>query len=186
MKFYRLVADPLATTRWHLRAPVDMSGEEVDPRLFTAGLVTKPTSQLRIPLRRAGDEVDFNFGDFDMVVSPAVINAELETLTGASIERIPVWVQASERNYEILNILKFVRCIDEATSEFTKWTTEDGRPDKTGVYRMFTRLQIQQEAANGNHLFRIAEWPIALIASAQAKAILERHGVTGVGFQAVT
>jgi hypothetical protein len=40
-KFYRLIADPAATSRWYLKSPIDPSGNEVDPRLFTQGVPVK-------------------------------------------------------------------------------------------------------------------------------------------------
>ncbi len=185
MKLFRLLADPNATTRWHLRAPVNAVGNEVDSRLFTQGTAAAPNLQLTIPLRRRGDQVDFNFGDFDMVVTPAALNAELEKLSGLAIQRIPVVIESSDRKFEILNVVDQVRCIDEAHSQFTRWTAADGRSDRTGEYRMITRLRLDDQAASGHHLFRVAEWPVALIASEQVKALLENRETTGLMFEPV-
>lgn len=186
VKFYRLLADPAAVSRWYLKAPIDSSGNEVDSRVFTQGVpATTQLEGLIIPLRRKGTMIDFNFCDFDMVVTPAVLNAELAGLVGGGIQRIPVNVSSCDRDFEILNVIDLVDCVDEAASVFTKWTHEDGRPDKVGQYRMFARLCISAEAAAGHHLFRVREWPIALIASESVKLMFESRGVSGIRFDPV-
>lgn len=183
--FYRLLADPKAVKRWYLKAPLDASGNELDARVFTQGLRYLGALPLMIPLRRYGDLVDFNFGDFDMVVTPAKINAEIERQLGPQVQRISVEIESGNKDFEILNVLDVVRCIDKQSSEFTIWTENDGRPDKTGQFRMITQLRIDANAAEGHCLFRIAEWPITLIASEDIKKILESNVTTGVAFEPV-
>lgn len=186
-KFYNLDADPSEVYRWYLKSPVNLSGNEVDPRLFTRGKhVDTSSMSLKVPLRRQGEPIDFNFADFDMVVTPAEFNAELEKLTGSNrIQRIPVSVEGSDKGFEILNTVDLVECVDEAESEFTQWTEEDGRPDKVGQYRMFARLRINGDAAEGHHLFRVKGWPIALIASEAVKVLVEKMNLSGIKFAPV-
>jgi hypothetical protein len=183
--FYRLLADPAATSRWYLKSPLDPAGDEVDPRLFTQGTPVGSLPPLSLPLRRAGDELDFNFCDFDMVVTPSAFNAELETLVGSVIQRIPVIVDGRSDWFEILNICELVKCVDEARSVLTKWTAADGRPDKIGQYRMIVELKIDPAAAQDHQIFRIADWPIALIVSEKVKSLLEVRKVSGLRFQRV-
>src|SRR5262245_1410206 len=40
--FYRLLADPAATSRWYLMSPRDSAGREIDPRIFTQGVPIGP------------------------------------------------------------------------------------------------------------------------------------------------
>jgi len=185
-KFYRLLADPEATSRWHIKAPVDALKNEVDARLFTQSTKYQGSLSLVMPLRRRGDLVDFNFGDFDMVVTPEGLNVELEHMLSPQIQRIPVKIENGGRGFEILNVLDVVKCVDEQRSEFTKWTNSDGRSDKVGKFRMITRLRIDAKAASAHHLFRVAEWPIALIASEDIKSFLEARAVTGITFELVS
>ena len=58
--------------------------------------------QLQSPLRQTGDHVDFNFADFDMVVTPADVNVEIAKIVGSAIQRIPVTVEGTRRAFEIL------------------------------------------------------------------------------------
>jgi len=184
-KFYRLLADPSATSRWYLKAPMDPSGNEVDPRTFTQGVVVRSFPPLIIPLRRSGEAVDFNFCDFDMIVTPAKLNAKLNELVGPAVQRIPATVNARGDQFEILNVCELVDCIDEAKSEFSKWMKTDGRPDKVGEFRMILKLRIDPTAAAGHHIFRVGGWPIALVASEQVKNLFEANRVTGLKYDLV-
>jgi hypothetical protein len=175
----------METTRWFLKSPVDSSGREVDPRLFTQGVRVASPAPLRLPLRRNGEEVSFNFCDFDMVVTPSALNAELQTLVGSAIQRIPVTIETKAGKYEILNVCELVDCVDESRSTFTKWTDAAGRPEKVGQFRMFSNFKIKPLIAHGHHIFRIAGWPIALIASEQVKSLFETKSTSGVAYEPV-
>lgn len=95
-----------------------------------------------------------------------------------------MFLETCDEECEILNVVDRVGCIDEPRSQFTKWTPEDGRLEKTGDYRMVTHLQLNSRLANSHHLFRVTEWPVALIASEQVKSLLE-DGTTGLRFEPV-
>lgn len=183
--YYRLLADPAAISRWYLSSPIDPTGREIDPRTFTQGAPVGSQPPLSLPLRQAGDKVGFNFCDFDMVVTPSAINAELEGLVGPAIQRIPVSVENSIGGFDILNVCELVQCIDEARSLVTKWTAADGRPEKVGQFRMIAKLKIDPAAASGHHIFRAAGWPIALIVSENVKSLLEVKRVSGLKYERV-
>jgi len=184
-KFYRLLADPIATSRWYLKCPIDPSGVEVDPCLFTQGVPVGSQPALRLPLRRNGDEVGFNFCDFDMVVTPAKVNAGLELLVGPAIQRIPVTIHGKTAEYEILNVCELISCVDESRSSFTKWTDADGRPEKVGQLRMVVGLKIDPSLVGNHHIFRVRGWPIALIASQEVKSLFESRNLSGVKYERV-
>jgi hypothetical protein len=183
--FYRLLADPAATSRWHVKSPLDPSGNEVDPRSFTQGVPVDSLLPLTLPLRRSGDEVDFNFCDFHMIVTPASVNTRLQAFAGSAIQRIPVAIDSRKGEFEILNVCDLVPCVDESRSLFTRWTGEDGRPDKVGQFRMIVKLKIDPAAAAGHEIIRVADWPIALIASENVKHLLEALNVSGLVYERV-
>ena len=83
----------------------------------------------------------------------------------------------------ILNVVNLVKCLNEDQSSFTKWTEEDGRPDRIGDYRMVTKLRIDPKAAAGNRLFRVRGWEIALIVNDRVKDCIEGFSESGVTFQ---
>lgn len=185
LKYYELQADPAAFPRWYLGSPIDPAGSEIDPRTFTQGVPVGTQPPLILPFRRTGDEVEFNFCDFDMIVTPRTLNAELETLVGAAIQRIPVSVGNRADEFEILNVCELVKCVDESRSVATKWTASDGRPDKVGQFRMVIELKIDPSAASGHEIFRVAGWPIALVVSEKVKRFFEDRKVSGLKYERV-
>lgn len=185
-QYYELMADPEEKSRWYLKSPLDPNGNEVDPRIFTQGTEVARQPELRLPIRRPGREVDLNLCDFDMVVTPRSLNEELEKIVGNSIQRIAIKVDGHGDEYEILNVCRLVSCVDESKSLLTKWAVDDGRPDKVGQYRMIVDLFIDTTAVEGNHIFRVSGWPIAVIVSEEVKRFLERRGTTGLKFRKVS
>lgn len=184
--FYRIVEDPRPFARWLINEPVDMHGIVVSAWNFRRGEPYRAERPLVMPLYTPGPQLDFNFSVLEAVVTSADLNAEMESRFRIRAQRIAVTVESTDTRFEILNVLDHLRCIDERRSEFTKWGENDGRPDKVGQYRMFSLIRINPAAVMGYHLFRIHEWPIALIASAQLKQFLEKRRVTGIDFVPVT
>jgi hypothetical protein len=179
---YFKVADAFAKpNRWYLRPPVDKAGKKVNPEMFTDCKRVAHIGSLEIPLRLRGVRVDFTFGALDMIVVHRRVGLLLEELCGDGIQRIPVRVEEST-DYEILNVLDRVKCIDEERSRIMWWNAKDGRREKLGQYRMISRLEIDPSRTEGKPLFRLAGWEIALIASDLIKGAFERAGVTGAKF----
>ena len=85
----------------------------------------------------------------------------------------------------MVNVLDVRACVAEGESEYLKWREEDGRPDKIGQYRQFTRLVIDPSRAVGARLFRIDGWRIALIASRELVLAFKQARVSGVAFNPV-
>ena len=184
-RFVRVEIDPKLRGRsWRLGAPRSLGGEEIDPRVFTKGRHVDYGSPLQVVTEDAGRQLGFNLAAFDMVVSATALNDELERLTGENLlQRIPAIID--EGDFEILNVCDRVACFDVERSQFTRWTETDGRPDKVGQLRMVTELRVRPRSAFGHHLFRVDEWPIALVVSEEAKAILENFDAAGVSFVSV-
>lgn len=184
--YYRLLADPKATTRWHLKSPMTTDGKVIDPRIFTLGCKYDGEIKLKLPLRREGEPIDFNFCDFDMIVTPKYLNDALESVVGHTFQRIPIDIESSNTSYEILNTLDTVSCINEEKSQYVKWLPQDGQLDKIGQYRMISKLVISPNQANYHKMFRINEWKIALVVEDCVKNLFEKLKVTGLIFQAVS
>jgi hypothetical protein len=185
--FYRLrfIADD-GVTRWFLGSPYDSAGNEVDPRVFADGVPVNVPLPLTVPVRQLGEKVDFNFCAFDMVIAPREFNIELEKLVGSAIQRIPVTIEGEDDRFEILNVCETVQCLDESRTEHVmKWTIDDGRPDKIGKYRMIIGLKINPDIARGHLIFRITDWPIALVISEEVKILLETWSMSGLEYRRV-
>lgn len=185
-RFFRVIADPKANDRWFLKSPVKFNGQQIDPRIFTIGARFNGGEHLSLPLRREGNPVDFNFCDFDMVVTTKALNEAIEEIAVDLIQRVSIAVGDNSIEYEVLNVLDTVSCINEQLSEFIKWSPEDGAPDKVGHFRMITKLFIDPDKATGHKIFRIREWKAPLIVEEEIKNLLERRRVTGIAFQPVS
>ncbi len=181
-KYYRIVADPNAVNRWYLNEPLDWRGEEVDPRVFTCATWYDGEKPLTVPLQYEGERVDFNFAAFDMIVIPKWLAQATQHLMQSSIQRIEAMVQSTDEEYEILNVLKTVRCVDEEKSEILRWADQNGRPEKVGKYRRITNLTIDPKKVGNHKLFRLDGWEVALIADDTIKEAFERNDVTGASF----
>jgi len=179
---YYHVEDAFAKpNRWYLREPRDEMGNEIDARIFAAGNRFTVSGPLHIPLRMSGVPVDFTFGPFEMLVVHRRVGILLEELCGDGIQRIPVRIKESH-DYEILNILEVVKCIDEQRSRIMWWTEKDHRRDLAGTYRSISRLEIDADRTEGKHLFRPYGWLVTALASDLVKTSFQRAHVTGAKF----
>jgi len=164
---------------------MDHSGREIDPRAFVFGKRYAGFQPLTIGARHTGRSVDFNFADFDMPVVRKSICRRVAADAGAGVQLVPVTVRESREEFEILNVVDVVECFDEGRSKFTKWTSEDGQPEKIGQYRMVAVLALDPRKARGHKIFRVQGWEVALIVEEQIKEILEEEKTSGIVFQAV-
>jgi hypothetical protein len=184
--FHRVLDDVDHPGRWHLRAPVTAGGEPVDPWPFTAATPLDGLPELQLPVRYAGVPLDFTFAGFDVPVVSAPVRRALAGLPSGSVQWIGVQVTGQPvpvTTFAILNVLRKARCLDESRSEFVKWSVADRRPDRTGSYRMVTRLAIDPERAPSD-IFRIEGWEVALIVSDLVRQALAPF--SGVRFEAVS
>src|ERR1043165_534973 len=143
MKFYRIENNLSIEGRWFLQGPVTRSGLEVDPRRFITAEPFSTKDPLRVPLRQKGTPLEFTFADFDMPVVSPEVGTIFSSLCGSDVQRIPASVDGRAENVEILNVLCKRPCLDESRSQsITRWTENDGRPDKVGQLRMVIGLRI--------------------------------------------
>jgi hypothetical protein len=179
MGFFRVEQDSTRLGVWFPGDPVAKGGAVIDSREFNHGLPYMGPVPMQVPVKKAGRPSDFLFGPFDMpVVTVAVSNLVSRFTT--RIERYPVTV-ASEAGFEILNVVDLVECFDFSRSVYTVWPEDDEFGHKAGSLRMVVELRLDERAV-GHDLFRVAEWPIALVASERLKVALESAGAIGFEF----
>lgn len=185
VKHYRIRDNLDIPGRWFLRGPVDEHGVEVDPRMFTVGRPVELDGRLRVPLRSDGSPLDFTFADFDMPVVRRETGELLQRLAPGTCMRMPVEIESHGSGFEILNVTKTVRCVDEGRSKIMYWREGDGRPEKVGQYRMITLLRLSPDLADATPMFRLDGWHIALVVSAAVRGALLEAETTGVAFEEV-
>ena len=104
---------------------------------------------------------------------------------GSDTEWIEVCIDGSDHSYSILNVLAERDCTDTERSEFTRWEKSDGRADKVGEFRMFTKLLIDPRRCGDAEIFRLDGWNIALVVSERVRGMLEGVRDLGVKFDPI-
>jgi hypothetical protein len=170
--YYRLVDDKRIRGRWYLKGPVGPDGRQVDPRIFLDGQSLEVPGPLTVPLRRNGAPLDFTLADFDMPVLRAEYGEALAKLAPREVQLVPARIQGADGQFVVLNATSALTCLDEGRSEVSFWTAEDGEPEQVGRYRMVASPQVDLARTNGQHVFRIAGWEVALIVSEDARTLL--------------
>ena len=115
------------------------------------------------------------------------VAALFSELAPAAVQLIPVEVESKSEQYFILNILRVVKCIDDAACvEIQRWTPEDGQPELVGEYRVVAGMRIDPMKVGDAKVFRPWGWPVVLLVSEDIKTAMERAGISGTSFQDVT
>jgi len=201
-RYFELRDDVDIPGRWHLNGLFDGSGRELDSRHFTYGspvdikppmrvpsfrdgTIIEALPPLQVPPKRLGIPLDFTFASFDLPVVTERIATMLATIADQDIQRLPVVLASPEQNYEIVNVVSRIPCIDAARSDIMWWTEADGRPDKVGKPRMITKFVIDRGQVPGCHIFRPEGWELVIIVSELVKNALEQGDVSGVTFHEV-
>ena len=186
MKYFRMRDDGEVPDRWFLGSPTDADGRPVEPWVFTSAKKATVKQPLAIDVSYSGRSLDFTHADLDMPVANRRACSILKRVAGGTFESFPARVNGHPEEFEIVNFLQARACVDEAASEFLKWTETGGRPDKIGHYRSITNLRIDPSKVDSLPAFRITGWHIALIVSEIVKIAFEMEAVTGVAFLPVS
>jgi len=184
---------------WYLDDLYDSAGQRFDERDFTYGLPIELGPPMRLALYdtdtmvdvvpplmvtvpRDGTPTDYTLAGIDMPVITRRVGELLGRLAGTEIQRIPVRVDGHDEQYEILNVISVVPCIDTKRSRIMWWTEADGRPDKVGQPRMISKFVLDRAALTGHNILIPKEWRVVVLVSEVLKVALEEAGVTGVRF----
>ncbi|HEX5748053.1 MAG TPA: DUF1629 domain-containing protein [Archangium sp.] len=182
-RYFKLMDDRRARDRWHLGAPLDEQGQELDPWQFDEGRSLELGCVPHFPLEVPGHPLDFCWAAFSILVVSERFVRLLERLHVHEVQAIPARVDAHPEPYFILNPLRVIRCIDDARCEEVRYfKPEDGQPEKVGQYRVVAGMRIDPTKVGDAHLFRPWGWTVALIVSEDLKQALEREGITGTRF----
>ena len=203
-KYFRIDDDVHLEGRWFLNGLYDAAGTHLDSRDFTYGRamnvgpplhvsswndekIIAVVPPLRVSRRRDGYPLDFTFADGDMPVVTTRVGHILASLAEADIQRFPVQIDQEGSDFEIINVVSLIDCIDVERSEI-QWFEEgnDVRPDLAGTPEMITKLIIDPNRVGDQcHVFRVEDWDVAVIVSDLVKKALEDAGVSGIRFRQV-
>jgi hypothetical protein len=181
--FWRVLVDHEGfADQWFLDEPITAGGEEIDAREFTEGVPYPGPRPAVVPVGNSGRELAFSFGAFDMPVVSTAIADVIFRIAPDDVECFPINVPGSKGTYVILNVICALDCLDEEKSEFTRWTKEDERPDRLGQYHVISTIRVDPSRAQDHHIFRIKDWPLALLLSNTLKNALADIPDLGVVF----
>jgi hypothetical protein len=169
--------------KWFLDEPLAMAGDEIDEREFAAGIPYAGPLPAVVPVYKPGKELAFNLGAFDMPVVSAAVADIICHAAGDDVECFPVTIPGARGSYRILNAVYSLDCLDEQRSEFTRWRPGDHRSDLLGQYRMISTIRIDPRRTGHHHVFRIKNWPIALLVSNTIKDALITIPDLGIVFE---
>jgi len=169
--------------RWHLGCPVDEHGRELEPWQFKKGNWLEPGPVPRFPLDIPGESLDFCWAAFSIPVVHSRFAELFMRLRVQDVQFIPAQVDGHTGPWFILNALRVIRCIDDARcEEVRRWLPEDGRPDKTGEYRVVAGLRIDPGKVGDARIFRTWGWRGVLVVAEDLKLALEEARMTGMRF----
>ncbi|HLL03159.1 MAG TPA: DUF1629 domain-containing protein [Myxococcaceae bacterium] len=184
-QFFELADDVNVPRRWHLAMPRDRQGLKVDDGQFRLGVPVHLQERLSIPVEIAGTPLDFTEAGIMIPVVHARVASMFAELAPEDVQLLPVDVEGHPEQYLILVATRVLRCIDEKTSRFDRWTPEDGLPHKVGHYSIMYELRVDKAKVASAQVFRCEGWTGPLIVSGQIKDALERMGTTGARFEEV-
>lgn len=184
--FYAVYTDHVKfPDKWFLDEPLTSNSEEIDAREFTEGVPYHGTPPDSVPVAKPGKEVAFHLAAFDMPVVSYEVAEVLSRIAPDDVECFPVEVKHSKASYAILNAICLLDCLDESKSDVTRWSAEDGRPDRLGQIHVISTLRIDPDRTFSHHIFRLKDWPLTLLVSDLVKDSLEHIHNLGVVFEPV-
>lgn len=169
--------------RWVLDGPFDEQGTELDSWQFGNGQRIELACVPRFTLSHVGGAVDFSQTGLGVLVVNGRVAAILARLAIQDVQLLPARVEGQTEPWFILNVLRIIRCIDDARcGEVEYWRPEDGQPEKVGQYSYVHGLRVDPTKVGDAHIFRPWGWDVAIIVSDTLKQALEQEGITGMKY----
>jgi hypothetical protein len=182
LQLFDVIQDEEANA-WFLRTPRYENGEEILGAEFRRGKRWNFERALHTNVYAQGNQVTWSFGGRNTsCVASHVMTTLRSSLPADCLEGVPIQIAGCSDQYEILNVLDIVDCVDEDQSEFGRWTQADGRPDMVGRYRGIPRMVLDSKRALGHDLFLVKNWEVVMVCSSRIRDLLIDQGVTGIKF----
>ncbi|HYO70252.1 MAG TPA: DUF1629 domain-containing protein [Archangium sp.] len=183
VKYYKMYDDVYVPERWHLRLPVDEQGEWIDTWQFHEGRVLAIKGSIRFPVKPGGVALEYTESMGVPIIHRRVVSLFERLGLQKEVQFLPVEVEGQTEPWFILNVLRVIRCIDDARcDEVFYWEPEDGEPDRIGEYQNVRGLKVDVEKIGDAHILRPWGWRVVLIVSEHVKHAMEAEGITGARF----
>lgn len=186
MRYFELFDDMRILDRWELDNPLDKDGQEIWHGQFSQGIPIEIRTPASVPLYRPGRALDFTTTALGIPVVHAKVKEVFERLRiQEQVQFFPTTIEGQPGSYFLVNVLRVIRCIDDARCEAVfHYTEEDEEPERVGEYRNVRGLRIEPSQVGDRDIFRPWGWQLAIIVSERVKEALE-VGTSGARFTEV-
>ncbi len=186
MRYFELFDDMRILDRWEFDSPLDKDGQEIWHGQFSRGMPLEIRTPASIPLYSPGRALDYTTTALGIPVVHAKFREAFERLRiQDQLQFFPTTIEGQPDSYFLVNVLRVIRCIDDAKCEAVfHYTEEDEEPDRVGEYRNVRGLRIDSRQVGTCHIFRPWGWQLAVIVSERVKEALEAS-ITGARFREV-
>ena len=187
MRYFELSDDMRIRDRWELGDPLDGNGQEVWHGQFSQGVPLEISAPASIPLYRPGRALDYTTTALGIPVVHGKVRELFERLhVQDQVQFLHAKMEGRPDSYFLVNVLRVIRCIDDARCEAVfYYTEEDEEPERLGGYRNVRGLRIDSRVVGDAHIFRPWGWQLAIIISERVKDAMEEAGLTGGRFAEV-
>ncbi len=187
MRYFKLSDDMRILDRWTLDNPMEGNGEELWHGLMTDGLHISVQQPARIALYVPGRALDFSTTALSIPIIHGKVKALFEQLgLNSQMQLFPITVEGQAEPYYVMNLLRVIRCIDDARCEEVAYrTVEDGYEDRIGEYCNVVGMRIDPSKVGDAEIFRPWGWQTIILVSERVKQAMEDSGVTGTRFTEV-
>ena len=184
MRYFDLSDDMRILDRWELDDPLDKEGQEIWHGQFSQGTLLEIRTPARLSLYRPGRALDYTTTALGIPVVHVKVKEAFERLQiQDQVQFLPATIEGQPDSYFLVNVLRVIRCIDDARCEAVfYYTEEDEEPERVGEYRNVRGLRIDPSRVGDCHIFRPWGWQLAIIVSERVKEVLAEAGITGARF----
>ena len=165
MKYFQIFSEDTLET-WSLSMRWKRDDQPVDVWSYVMGRPGQREPKPLAYIEEDGDRIEFNFtlGEGVPIVSSRVAET-LAEIAGGNVERIPVTVEGDGRDWEIINPLPHLDAIDHSKSHVCYYPLSHSDATRAGMPQSVDHLILDPTKIHGEHLFRLKEWVVILIAS---------------------
>lgn len=192
-QFFEMTFDDEDRYGWEIATDwLNSDGSWKDVWMFTRCEPAPRSHGLKFAVSNDGIPRDFNIANFNIPIVSQNLGELLSLNDIDCIERIPISIaSSSDTQWEVLNILQRVDCIDYDASVIDFFPSDPNdpsvktNPTRAGMPRGIRSLRIKPEKCSGKHIFRIKNWEVPIIVSKKVKDFIEAKGMKGIRFLGV-
>ena len=183
MEYFKVVLE--AYHRWGISVRKEFpNGDPVDIWAYSRGQILDNPRPVPIEVGAGGPIVDYNPTAFCTTVVSHRTAEIITSVAGSDIQRIPTDFPDGDGEWEVINVLPTIDCIDHERSVIQYYPPD--HPEKPNKPRGVVKLIIDRDRVGGHHIFRPKDWTVINIISETLRQRLDEAKVTGVEYWPVT